>query len=219
MNLNTIAGYTITGSKRNQFPAQTLATTTETLFTINTDSGTATAIVTVPQQTDIIGSDPALDPNIPTAHHGMRGQFNSAVTMAGRPGATPAMWTGVPFRLTLSGTATPASNADNGIYFNLYNGTSTSGTKIASTSSSNAMASVTNTYPFYLSATMVFSPGYLVGMFTYYVDGTTAENSTGTALTAATPSAISNLQFCASIIWANAAGGTTQLQEFSLSRL
>ena len=63
-NTNTVlGGYAGSGTLRNQFPTQAVATATETALVVNTDTGTVTALVTVPVGGVILGASPKFDVN------------------------------------------------------------------------------------------------------------------------------------------------------------
>lgn len=223
MNSNTVAGF-IGGTGVNQIKSQTLITTTETEFVLNTGATPATtiAVVSVPLTTDIRGVatqfDPAANP-ASTVRTGNR--FGNQYFNANN---VDAILSGGPFLVRLMGIITPISDVDSTINLIIYNGTTKSGTAIATTGAQAGIASSVQTGSFILETQLTWdsTSGKLGGQQWYqFLGGATAfyntwkvNAATATGITAAT------LQFCASATWGDAPeGGTIQVSEFSISRL
>lgn len=225
MNLNTVSGF-VNGSKRNQIPSQTLASATETAFTVVTDSGTSVAAIIGPSAGGgIAGSESNLNPDANAALL----QQNSSIALPrglSRPEFNNKSFDGRPFLIRMYGTGTAAANAGNTLTLRLYSGTSTAvigtaGNILAVTSAvATATASSLN---FMLEAQLLWDIGTqaLQGWFTYAVNfngtetfATTAALSHNTAVTS-----LANCKFFATYQWGNAVGGTLQLNELTLERV
>jgi len=164
------------GTNRNQILPQALASTAETELKVGTDSssGTVTAVLSVPLQSSVYGSQTPLDQRVNPS------LLNAGFSYLSSPGVPrPAFNSGCfdvsrPFLIRLAGTLTPASNAGNTITLKLYLGTSKAGTNLAATSAV-AQASTTSTYEFLLEAQLKWSSGSgtIRGQFWYDVNGTT----------------------------------------------
>lgn len=221
MNFNTVAGY-IGGTGRNQIASQTLASTTETEFAINNDSGTSVAVIAPPGQGDIIGSQTPLGVEANPAYLISRGRpaaprggtapwFNSASFDVARP-----------FKVRVAGVITPVSNAANTLTLKIYLGATKAGTAIASTGAMTGTQSSTQAGAFVFEALLVWdSVGQIIGGQQWWsvVAGATPNYNTWKALTAnPTGVTLANLKFCASAQWGNAVGGVIAVSEFSLSQ-
>ena len=136
-NLNSVSGFSGSGTTRNQFSTLALASTTETIFQISTDSGTpVNYFLVVPTGGQIYGAVTGLDVN-----------GNAAVTdrgnyMTGVPSGesndqfNSSSWDGRPFKLRVSGKGNAGANAAQTVQVLMYNGSSAtlgSDTAIATT--------------------------------------------------------------------------------------
>lgn len=105
MNSNTIRGY-LSGTGVNQIAAistNSTGATTAILIPLNTNAGTTTAILAVPQQGDIVGSSTALSPNVNQAF-GINNRGRVFYSLSGQPGYNTASFDAAhPFKLRLSG--------------------------------------------------------------------------------------------------------------------
>ena len=223
MNSNVVNAY-IGGTGRNTILSQTLATATETEFKIGTDSGSTTtiAVLSVPTQNQILGSQTPLD--ISTNFAQLNGGFSRIGIDGGQltPYPSQTFDSGRPFLVRVCGTAAAVSNAANGFAASLRLGTTVAGTLVAVNTASVANAS-TVAYNFVLEAYLQWNStsqrvtGYQWGS----VDGTTAGFKAPAVLSTATISAaaVANLQFVACATWSNAVGGTASVSEFSLTQL
>lgn len=225
MNFNTINGF-VGGTGRNQIPLQTLATVTETAFTVNTDSGTGvTAIVGIPAGAGITGSESPLDVNANAA-----GLIQNSSLLIGRgvarPQFTSKAFDGRPFKVRLYGTGAAVTNAGNTLLLTLYSGTTsavvgTAGNVVAVTS---AVATAT-THPlnFMLEATFLWDSTVqtLQGWYTYSINynGTTTFVTTAALTHNTAVTTIASAKFLATATWGNAVGGTIQVNEFSVERV
>lgn len=227
MQANSIAGY-VGGTGIGQIPNQTLASTTETEFQQNlTASTTGIAVLSVPgsQTTAQYGGGPRghvppLNPDANAAK--IVDDFGVMFRPTPPAGFSSSSFdNGRPFLITLCGLITPVSNGANSLAINLYCGTSKSGTKIASTGTNTGTETSTQAGSFVLQALLFWdsTSQFLAGQQWYSVQaGATPLYNTWKATTQATSVALAGLQFCASAVWGNAAGGQIQVQEFSLSR-
>lgn len=221
-NWNTIAGL-FGGTGRNQILSQTLASTTETLFQVQTDSGTpTTAIIAVPYGSGVIGTSNPLDINANPAITG----FNFGA-FGGRPNGTNAPWfsstsfdAARPFKLRIVGTALSVAGTSNALTINLYNGTTLGGTKIANSGSISAATAENITFEIEANLQWSSAIGSLSGYYSvlYNVAGT-SHFSSPAATTVSTVAAISGLNFVASATWTAANGGTTAISEISIDQV
>lgn len=226
MNINTITGF-IGGTKRNQIPSQALAAVTETAISLNTDTGTTSALLALPLQNAILGSTnglgvngnpailvPPFGPgnNIPDGVNSP--YFNSSSFDSGRP-----------FTLRLFGTGSAAANAGNTLTVKIYQGTSAtigSDTAFVTAISALATASAAN-LRFDISvrcqwdSTSNTLTGVLSGSTLY--NGTAALLTTATATVLTSLTAPSVLSFLPSITWGNAVGGTINVSEWSIDQI
>lgn len=219
MNNDTVVSFS-GGSLRNQMPSFTTDSTTQTLFTVNTDNGSgATAILYYPTGSEITGSGAPQDPNINPALSGLRGRYTGDVTMAGRPTYSASMLDGRPATLRFTGNYTPVSNSGQEITFKIYNGTSTSGTAIFS--EEVAIESITATNSFIIELELFWSSAseILSGQYWYTLNGSTLKQDTWAAFTNVTSLTLADMSFCASYTLAEAANVTFQPIEFSITRL
>jgi hypothetical protein len=222
MNSDVIVSYQ-GGTLRNQIASQTLASTTETAFVANTDTGSGTtAILTIPPGTSIVGSTSPQDPTAsPAALMGGLGRQYGAVAGSSRPYYSALSFdNGRPFIVTITGLATPASNSGNTLAINLYWGTSISGTKIATTAAV-PQATTTSAQNFILQAQLGWdsTSQCINGQYWFSLPGTSGTTyTTWAATTQATGVTLATLQFCASAKWGNAVGGVVAVSEFTIAR-
>lgn len=223
MNSNTIMGFT-RGSGRNQFSAQTLVGT-ETEFKVNTDtSGSpAIAVLTIPPGTTVAGSVSPLDPSDNAALINRTGRTWGRPWASGQPAHNSQSFDyGRPFLVRVAGVVTPANQAANTLTIILYNGTSKSGTSLATTGALTGTESSVQTGAFVLEAQLMWdSVGQVLGgQFWYQVlAGATPSYHVSAATSYATAVTLASLNFCASATFGNAAGGVVTCSEFSISQL
>lgn len=222
MNSDSIAWY-VGGTARNQVASQTLASVTETLVLVNTDSGTTAALLKVPLQTDILGS------GTPNQYHGI----NQAILMPQRgrsdpftnvsaPYFTSDSFDGRPFQFQVVGVGSAAANAGNTLILAMYQGTSAtigSDNKIAANSAlATASAASLN---FIMTANIIWDSssqslgGYFNQVINYNGTSTYASHAALTDVTSL--AAASSLSFGFSVKWGNAAGGTIAVKEMSIN--
>lgn len=112
------------GVGRNALLSQSALGTAETLFTMGTDTGSATAFLQIPTQTSILGSNAPLDPNANAAltadQFGRAGQYRGQA----RPYFNSGSFDGRAFRARVSGKfTTSAVDAATGHAIKLYTNT------------------------------------------------------------------------------------------------
>jgi hypothetical protein len=224
-NANSVAGFAASGTLRNQFPTQTVATATETALLINTDTGTTTAFVTVPTGGLVYGATTGLDVNA-----------NSAVTdrssyLYGLPSGesndqfSSSSWDGRPFYVRLSGVGNAGANAAQSLIVNLYQGTSTTlgSDKIVGTTGAAFAAVAGGPFNFVVEATLLWDPtsGILSGSYESNIAfGTVAQYTTRTVVpNVVTGVTAAGLSFLASLKLGNAASSTITLREFVIERI
>lgn len=230
MNANTVLGF-VGGTGRNQIGLQTLASTTETEFKINTDNAAgAIAVLTVPQGNEILGASNPLNPNANAAVLGPdRGSQFGRGLGEGAPWFSNTAFDfskgGLGFRIRLSGYGTAAANGANTLLLKIYSGSTKSGTVIANNSTGLATASAASlNFVFEVDLQWDSVQQVLNGTQRYAITyngsgtgaGTTAFSAGAIIPNFASVTALSGLTFCASAQWGNAVGGTIQVNEFVL---
>jgi hypothetical protein len=222
MNFNTAKSF-VNGSGRNQLPLQTLASTTETAFLVNTDSGTGvTAFLTVPSSAAAIaGSENPVSVEANAALLNQNASFALSRGVA-RPEFNSGSFGGRPFRVKVIGTGTAVAFASNTLIINLRQGTSTtvaSNNLVATGPTWNTAAG--GSFNFYIEATFLWDSvstllsGFYKSNLGFGAGTYTAEAKT-TVATVTVPSTIS---FTATTTWGTTSGGTVQINEFSLERV
>lgn len=221
MNADTIVAF-FGGTGRNQIASQTLASVTETEFKVNTDDATgAIAVLALPLQTAKLGSGNPIDVEVNASQLSGLGGGVRPWMQAGRPYFNSDSFEGRPFRVSISGVATPASDAGNTLNIILYMGATKAGTAIAQTGAVPEASTVV-ARDFILQADLIWSAstGKLNGQFWFFLDGTSGtQYTTWAAATESAPAAASDVKFCASATWGNAVGGVVSVKEFSISKL
>lgn len=221
---NVIAAY-YGGTGRNQMLSQTLATGTETEFKLGNDTSVTTniAVLSMPTQSQILGSQNPIDQAANPVN------LNSGFNQLGYFGdSNPPFNSGLfdsskPFQVRIAGLATPASNAGNTLAIILYLGTTKSGTALGTTAAV-PQASTTTAKGFIMEAELLWdsTSQAVTGQYWFSLPGTSGTvYSTWKTLAAAGSAitAVSGLTFCASATWGNAVGGVVAVSEFSISRL
>src|SRR6185437_11623817 len=124
-NLNSIAGIAVSGSLRNQFSAQTVASTTETILQVNTDSGTpVNYFLTLPSGGQVYGAQTGLD------YNGNPAIIDRSSYITGLPNGesndqfNSSSWDGRPFLVRVAGVGNAGANAGQSVVVNLYQGSS-----------------------------------------------------------------------------------------------
>ena len=220
---NVIAAY-YGGTARNNILSQTLATATETEFAVVTDTATnPIAVLSMPTQTQILGSQTPLDQATNPAV--LNGGFTriSVNSDSNPPYNSGVFDNSKPFLVRICGVATPASNAGNTLAIKLYLGTTKSGTGLGTTAAV-PQATTTTAKGFVLEAQLLWdsTSQAVTGQYWFSLPGTSGTvYSTWKTLAAAGSSvtAVSGLTFCASATWGNAVGGVVAVSEFSISQL
>ena len=108
-NANSIAGWSQSGTLRNQFPTQTISTAAETQLTITTDAGTAGLFLALPYGASATGAMSSRDTN------GNQAVIARSGRMYGRPSGeanapySVNSWDGHPIRIRVSGIGNAAA--------------------------------------------------------------------------------------------------------------
>lgn len=214
-NVNSIAGF-VNGTGRNQIPTTTVTVASETNITVNTDTGTAVAILAVPGQTAIVGAQTPLSPNSNPTIIGQGTQPYGPYEGSNAPFYNSGSFDGRPFRIRITGTATSAAAASQTLQFKLYLGTSKAGTSlIALPAAAFTGVATAGTYSFLLDATFLWdsTSQLLNGYATINIGNVT---STNVAITQATAVTLANLQFNASFTTAVAGSVALTVKDFSM---
>lgn len=220
MNSNSIVGYS-SGTGRNKFAAQTVAAIATTALTVNTDTGTAVAFLSVPQAASVVGSSNPLsvsaNPSILSPANG------AALQSAGtnRPYFNTDSFNGRAFKVRISGDGTNVTTGQT-VSVNIYCGTSaTPGSNIlvASTGAS-ATVGTAGTYGFFLEATLVWdaATGLVTGLQNGTVSTGSAQVTVASAAISVVPTTVTlpNLQFMAAVVTTAATSTTITVREFAL---
>ena len=220
-NTNSIAGFSGSGTTRNTFPSQVIATTVETALLINTDTSTTTAFVVVPTGGQILGAQTKLDVNANAAITTRGGREYGLPSGESNDQFSSASWDGRPFKVRIAGVGTAGHNGAQTLIFNLYQGTSAtlgSDKAIATTGAAFAIAqsTVDVAFNFMIEATLLWDPtsGVLSGAYTANIaGGTTSQIKTPTVVTNVVASVTaSGLSFLASVTLGNAASSTVTIR-------
>lgn len=226
-NVNTVlGGYAGSGTLRNQFPTQAVATATETALVVNTDTSTVTALVTLPVGGVVLGASSKFDVNANGAITTRGGREYGVPSGESNDQFSSASWDGRPFKIRLSGIA--SLGATQTAIFYLYNGAATvvgtSGNRIALTGAAYPGAG-TSTTPsnFMIEFTGLWdaTSGILSGYYTANIaNGTTSQFTTTTVITnVQTSVTAAGLTFCAGIKLANTTASTVTLREFVVEKV
>lgn len=108
-NPSSIAGFSQSGTTRNQFPIQAVSTAAETQLTVSTDSGTANFFLTVPYGASPAGSYSPMDVNSNPAVLARSGREYGLPNGEGNGSYTQYSWDGRPFRVRISGVGNAAT--------------------------------------------------------------------------------------------------------------
>jgi len=229
MNANTILAFR-SGTGRNQLKAQAIASTTATAAVLNTDDAVgATAVLTVPQQSAILG---AFNPLSPNENSSILGPAYGRLFGTPRGGQTPyfssTSFEGVPFRVRVSGTGNAGANAAQSVLGSLTLGTSaTIGSNVLIGTTGAALATVAGgAFMWTIVSEIIWSIGsgangkiasrhsatvsFLVTPTVQVVSDVIQSTVSAPALTAAA------LSFVPFITFGNAAASTVQVTEFAL---
>lgn len=234
-NTNSVAGFAQSGTLRNQWPTQTVATTTETALLINTDAGTTTGFVVAPTGGQILGAQTRFDVNSNGSITARSGREYGLPSGESNDQFSSSSWDGRPFRVRLSGIGNAGANAGQTLIVNLYQGTSAtlgSDNKIGTTGAGLA-AVAGGAFNYYVEATCLWdaTSQILSGAYTANIAfGSTSQftaYSTAVATTPAVPStafvftgiAASGLSFLASLKLANAASSTITVRELTVEKI
>jgi hypothetical protein len=226
-NANSVAGFAQSGTGRNQFPTQTVATLTETVLQISTDSGTnANYFLVAPTGGQIYGAVASLDVNSNQA------VIDRSPYMWGLPSGdsndqfSSSSWDGRPFKVRISGIGNAGANAGQTLIVNLYQGTSSTlgSDKAIATTGSAFAAAAGGAFNFTVEASLLWdvTSGILSGSYTSNIAfGTVSQIVAPTAVTNVVTglTTLANLSFLASLKLGNAASSTITVREFVLDRV
>lgn len=224
-NPSTVAGFVGVGTIRNTFPVQTVATATETILAIGTDSGTASFYLSVPSATAASGASNIIGENDNSAITTRSGREYGLPSGQAAGFTTNSIAPGHPFKVRVSGTGNAGAVALQTIQVNLYQGSSaTVGTNKKIGTTGTAFAAVAGgPFNFYIEATLFWdaTSGILSGSYagniafaaTSQFVPPTVITTVVTSVTAAT------LVFNATLALGVAASSTIQLTEFVIDEV
>jgi hypothetical protein len=224
MNSNVVVGY-FGGTKTGQVLSQTLASTTETEVKIGTDTvnNTIIAVLAIPTQSQIQGSLTPLDISVNPAL--LDGGFNR-YSYPGTPLPSfpnTAFDSSRPFTVRVCGTYTPLTGSSSVSWApKIYLGASKAGTALVSPAAVANTNAAGATFGFLAEAVLFWdSTSQAVrGRYDLNANGTTPVESGWVTLTnnGASVASVASLQFCFSVTWGAANGGTTAVSEFSITQ-
>ena len=226
-NVNTVlGGYAGSGTLRNQFPTQTVASATEAALVVNTDAGTATALVTLPSGGSIYGASAPFDVNSNASSSRRSAREYGLPSGDNNDQFSSLSWDGRPFKIRLSGTA--SLGATQTAIFYLYNGAATvvgtAGNRIGLTGAAYPSGG-TSTTPsnFLIEFTGLWdaTSQILSGWYTSNIaNGSTSQFTTTTVITnVQTGVTAAGLTFCAGVKLANTTSSTISLREFTIEKV
>lgn len=225
-NFNSAAGVALVGSGRNMFSAQTVASASETILQVNTDSGTPVNFyLTAPSGGSIRGSRTGLD------YNGNPAVVQRGPYISGLPSGetndefNSSSWDGHLMKVRVVGIGNAGANAAQSVQINLYQGSSAtvgSNTKVGTTGT--ALATVAGgAFNFYVEGTYMWDSvsQILSGSYTSNIAfAATSQFTTTTKVAASVTSvALAGLVFNATVLLGNAASSTVTLKEFVVDRV
>lgn len=225
-NVNTISGVARVGTGRNQFSAQTVAATTETILQVNTDSGTPVNFYPLaPSGGQVRGARVNLD------YNGNPAIYQRGAYMTGLPNGESndeffsGSWDGHLIRVRLAGIGNAGANAAQTVQINLYQGSSAtvaSNKKIGTTGTGLA-AVAGGAFNFYIEGTFLWdaTSGILSGSYSSNIAfAATSQFTAPTVITnVVTSVTTAGLQFNATIVLGNGASSTVTLRELVVDRI
>lgn len=108
-NTNSVAGIATAGTIRNTFPVQSIATTAETIFTVNTDTGTANYFQGIPTGTPVRGANTKIDVNANPATIGHSKREYGLPSGESTDQFSSSSWDGRPFKVRITGKGVSAA--------------------------------------------------------------------------------------------------------------
>lgn len=225
-NTNSCAGFVGSGTIRNSFPTQTVATTAETILQINTDSGTPVGYyLTLPSGGSILGATQGLDANTNAAITDRSPYIYGLPSGESNDQFNSGSWDGRPFKIRVCGVGNAGANGAQTLQVNLYQGSSAtvgSNKKIGTTGTGLA-AVAGGPFNFYVEFTGLWdvTSQILSGSYTSNISfGTVSQFTTTTVITnVVTAVTAPNLVFNATLVLGNGASSTITIREFVADRL
>lgn len=216
MNADTLARIQAGTKRSNLLPLTGLAAA-ETIFTMATDTGSANAFVSVPLQTNVVGSAGPLDPNanasVLSGNLGRPGSYRGAA-----PYFNSASFDCLPFQVSVSGRFTSSAVSAAGQAFNLYQNTSAvvaGGHSLVHGLSGLTLAA--GSYSFLLQATLVWdSVSQTLSGESFFVVGGASARAAIAPFAVTSPA---NLLFVASADFDSGTTNTVTPIEFAISSL
>lgn len=225
-NANSVVGYAQSGTLRNQWPTQTIAATTETAFTIGTDTGSATGFVVLPTGGQVYGSATGLDVNANPAVIDRSSYLYGLPSGESNDQFNSSSWNARKFRVRVTGTGNAGANAAQSVIINLRQGTSaTPGSNNLVGASGSALATVAGgAFNFWVEAEAIWDPTsqILSGVYNANIAfGSTSQYTaaaTGTKFVFASVTAAA-LSFSGTITLGNGASSTVNVSELVIERI
>jgi hypothetical protein len=224
-NPASIAGFTGSGTVRNTWPTQTVATVTETILQINTDGSAVGAYITVPTGGQYLGAQTNLNVNANASITGRSGRHYGLAAGVSNDQFSSESWSGRPFFVRVSGIGNAGANAAQSIQVNLYQGSSATvaSNKKVGTTGTGLAAVAGGAFNFYVEAEMLWDPTsqILSGSYTANIAfGTTSQFTTTTVSPSVVASVTAaNLVFNATLVLGNGASSTITVKEFVIDQI
>lgn len=225
-NASTVFGIGASGTGRNLFPTQTVATTNETILQVGTDGTAVNYYLTVPAGGSVFGANTGLDVNSNPAITERSAALYGLPSGQSNDQFSSSSWDGRPFRIRVAGVGNAGANGAQTVQVNLYQGVSTTvaTNKAIATTGTGLAAVAGGAFNFLIEATLLWDATgqVLSGSYTSNISFVTP-TSQFTAPTVVTnvvgALTASLLSFNATLKLGNGASSTIQLREFSLDRI
>ena len=230
-NPSTVSGFVGSGTGRNLWPVQTVATATETILKVGTDVGTsANFFLVAPTGGQVYGAASPLSVNGNSAITQRSGRTYGIPSGSSNDQFSSASWDGHPFRVRISGIGNAGANAAQNVAINLYQGTSATiaSDHIIGTTGATFATVAGGAFHFYIEATLlwdatsqILSGSFQADIAFAAVDQYTVPTAIGPAGAAAPITSITSagLSFLASIKLGNAASSTVTVREFVIDEV
>lgn len=225
-NFDTVALLKGPGTGRFQINALTLASTTETVFSMGTDNGTAVpAVLTVPtgvpSGSQLVGSGTSMDFNTNPAYsrqsYGRKAQ--DGVGAEAPYFSATTFDVGRPFRVRVVGNVTLNAGAGNTFTVSLYRGTSATVGSDVKIGALTAGGTPSTSGIFLLEAIVQWDSTAQVLNGWYQGQSCNTLTAAAALTNAASVTSVANLNFVVSGTFGNAGGGTANISEFSIEQV
>lgn len=224
-NLNSIAGNAVSGSLRNQFPTQTVATVTETILQVGTDGTAVNYFLTAPSGGQILGAQAGLDYNANPAVTDRSNYITRLPNGESNDQFSSSSWDGRVMKVRVAGIGNAGANGAQSVQVNLYLGSSAtvgSNTKMGTTGTGLA-AVAGGAFNYYIEGTYMWdaTSGIFSGSYTANIAFAATSQIVAPTKVAASATSVTaaGLVFNATLVLGNGASSTITLREFVIDRV